>query len=501
MNEDGRVYLVGAGPGDPGLITVKGLRALRRADVVVYDRLVNPSLLAEARDDAELADVGKHPARQDGRTQDEINRLLIDRAGAGNTVVRLKGGDPFLFGRGGEEASALAAAGIVFEVVPGVTSALAAPAYAGIPVTDRRHASSLRIITGQRGLDGDSTTVSSNETVIALMGVRALPDVVESLRREGWPEEAPAALIEWGTTSRQRTTVATVGAIADRAQRAGVRAPAILICGDVVHLREDIAWYERRPLFGKRIMALRGETRATELIALLDAAGAEPVHIPAVSFGEPDDWSQVDAALERISEFQWLSFTSANGVDYFMKRLLASGLDSRALAGARLAVVGPATASALARVGLRHDAMPDQFNSRALAETLAAASQPGYTVLLPRGDLADDALPDALRGHGLTPWPVIAYQTLPGPDLARRANDALSRGVDAIVLTSPSTARNLVEALDNAAVQVRDAAFISAGPTTTRAAESLGLTIAVEAAAHTANGIIDAALEWAARSS
>ena len=333
------------------------------------------------------------------------------------------------------------------------------------------------------------------------MGVRALPDVVGSLRGEGWPDEAPAALIEWGTTSRQRTTVSTLGAIAEEAQRTGVRAPAILICGDVVHLREDIAWYERRPLFGKRIMALRGEARATELIALLDAAGAEPVHIPAVSFSEPDDWSQVDAALNRISEFQWLALSSANGVDYFMKRLLRSGLDSRALAGARLAVVGPATASALARVGLRYDAMPNQFNSRALAETLAIAAQPGDTVLLPRGDLADDSLPDALRGRGLTPWPVIAYRTLPGPDLARRATDALSRGVDAIVLTSPSTARNLVEALDGAAALLKDTVFISAGPTTTRAAESLGLTIAVEAPAHTADGIIEAALEWAARSS
>ena len=501
MDEYGRVYLVGAGPGDPGLITVKGLRALRNADVVVYDRLANPSLLAEARDDAELVDVGKHPARQDGRTQDEINHLLIDRAGLGKSVVRLKGGDPFLFGRGGEEAGALAAAGIAFQIIPGVTSALAAPAYAGIPVTDRRHASSLRIITGQRRQNDNAAARSPNETVVALMGVRSLPDVVESLLREGWPDEAPAALIEWGTTARQRTTVATLGAIADAAQRAGVRAPAILICGDVVGLREDLSWYERRPLFGKRIMALRGETRATELIALLDAAGAEPVHIPAVSFGESRDWSPVDAALARLNDVQWLAFSSANGVDYFMRRLLHAGLDARALAAAHLAVIGPSTASALSRHGLRHDVMPDQFNSRALARALANAALPRETILLPRGDLADDALPEELVSYGLIPWPVVAYRTLPGHDLARRAQDALARGVDAIVLTSPSTARNLVEALDDAAAQLKDVAFISAGPTTSRAAEFLGLTIAAEAPAHTANGIIDAALAWAADAS
>ena len=497
MAEGGIVHLVGAGPGDPGLITVRGARLLRRADVIVFDRLVNPSLLAEARPGAELVDVGKHPSRGGEHLQKEINELLIERARGGKRVVRLKGGDPFLFGRGGEEAAALAEAGIAFDVAPGVTSALAGPAYAGIPATDRNLASAVRILTGQGAGGNESARGPDHETAIVLMGVRTLGNVVESLRSDGWADDTPTALIEQATTSRQRTTVATLGTIVDRAAEVGVRAPAVLVCGHVVSLRDHIAWLEKRPLFGKRVMVLRGETRAAELITLLDDAGAEVVHVPAVAFEGPEDWAHVDAVLNDLSRYRFIAFTSVNGVDYFMERLLQTGRDARALAAARLAAIGPATAAALNHHGLRADIVPDRFNTGTLAEAVAVESGKGDGVLLPRGNLADDALPQALSERGLAPTPVIVYRTLPGSALAERARAAIERGIDAIILTSPSTARNLVEALGENASPLASIPFISAGPTTSRGAEEIGLTVAVEATEHTASGIVNAALAWA----
>ncbi len=497
MTEGGFVHLVGGGPGDPGLITVRGIRLLRRADVILYDRLVNPSLLAEAGPHAELIDVGKSPDEQDGHTQIEITALMLDRARTGATVVRLKGGDPFLFGRGGEEASALAEAGIGFDIVPGVTSALAGPAYAGIPATDRPRASAVRVLTGQGAPGVEPSPGTERETAIVLMGVKTLAHVVESLQADGWPAEAPAALIEQATTARQRTTVATLGTIADAASTIGVNAPAILICGHVVNLRERIAWLEKRPLFGCRIMVLRGETRARELISLFDEAGAEVVHVPAVSFSRPTDWSNADPKLDDLGRFHCIAFTSANGVDYFMDRLLATGRDARALFRALLAVIGPATAAALNRHGLSADLMPDRYTATALADTIAARSAPGDAVLLPRGNLADNDLPRMLQERGFVTAPITVYRTLPGPNLAERAQAAIEWGVDAIILTSPSTARNLVNALGERAAALDGISFISAGPTTSRGAEEVGLHIAVEAAAHTASGIIEATREWA----
>ena len=495
MAEGGIVHLVGAGPGDPGLITVRGARLLRRADVIVFDRLVNPSLLAEARPGAELIDVGKHPSRGGEHLQEEINELLIERARGGNRVVRLKGGDPFLFGRGGEEAAALAEAGIDFDVAPGVTSALAGPAYAGIPATDRNLASAVRILTGQGAENTTPATGPGHETAIVLMGIRTLSRVVESLRADGWPDDTPAALIEQATTSRQRTTVATLGTIADRAEEVGVRAPAVLVCGHVVNLRDRIAWLERRPLFGKRVMVLRGETRAAELITLLDDAGAEVVHVPAVAFEGQEDWA--DTTLMGLNGYRWIAFTSVNGVDYFMERLLESGLDARALASARIAAIGPATAAALKRHGLQADLVPERYTAAALAEAIEARSGFGNWVLLPRGNLADDVLPDALREYGLEPSPVVVYRTLPGPNLAERARAAIERGIDGILLTSPSTARNLVEALGDDMAILDGIPIMSAGPTTSRGAEEAGLTVTAEATEHTASGIVDATLAWA----
>ena len=496
MAKGGIVHLVGAGPGDPGLITVRGARLLRRADVIIYDRLVNSSLLAEARPGAEMVDVGKHPSRGGEHLQEEINGLLISRARDGARVVRLKGGDPFLFGRGGEEAAALAEAGVDFDVVPGVTSALAGPAYAGIPATDRNLSSSVRIYTGQQARNAPPLT-PANQTSIVLMGVRTLAHTVRAMLMAGWPEDTPAAVIEQATTSRQRTTTATLETIVAASAEVGIRAPAVFICGSVVGLRDNIAWLEKRPLFGHRLMVLRGETRAAELITLLDDAGAEVVHVPAVAFDGTGDWTEVDSALERLAAFRVIAFTSVNGVDFFMNRLLESGRDARSLATARIAAIGPATASALNRHGLKADLVPERFNTSALAEAISVESEQGNAVLLPRGNLADDALPDMLREHGLEPTSVVVYKTLPGPNLAERATAAIERGVDAILLTSPSTARNLVEALGADRSLLDGVPVISAGPTTSRGAEGLGLRVAQEATEHTAPGLADAALAWA----
>ncbi len=497
MAERGIVHLVGAGPGDPGLITVRGERLLRRADVIVFDRLVNPSLLAETRIEAELVDVGKHPSRAGEHLQEDINTLLIERARAGARVVRLKGGDPFLFGRGAEEAVALAEAGIDFDIVPGVTSALAGPAYAGIPVTDRNLASAVRILTGQ-GAGGTEPDVGpKRETTVVLMGVRTLVNIVESLRAEGWTDDTPAALIENATTSRQRSTVATVGTIVHAAQTAGARAPAVLICGQVVSLRDRIAWLERRPLFGYRIMVLRGETRAAELITLLDDAGAEVVHVPAVAFEGPEEWTNVDVALNELAHYRFIAFTSVNGVDYFMQRLLHTDRDARALSSLQLAAIGPATAAALNRHGLRHDIMPEHYDTSALAHTIGSVGDGGDSVLLPRGNLADDALPTALQERGLKPAPIVVYRTIPGPALGERARATIERGIDAIILTSPSTARNLINALGSDSLTLNTISFISAGPTTSRGAKEVGLTITAEATEHTASRIVDAVRAWA----
>ncbi len=496
MASGGIVHLVGAGPGDPGLITVRGARLLRRADVIVYDRLVNPSLLAEGRPEAEMVDVGKHPSRGGEHLQEEINELLIERARGGARVVRLKGGDPFLFGRGGEEAAALSEAGVSFDVVPGVTSALAGPAYAGIPATDRNLASAVRIYTGQQSRNAQPLN-PTNQTSIVLMGVRTLANTVRAMLMAGWPEDTPAAVIEQATTSRQRTTTATLETIVGASAEVGIRTPAIFVCGNVVGLRDSIGWLEKKPLFGHRLMVLRGETRAAELIMLLDDAGAEVVHVPAVAFDGAEDWAELDSAIERLADFRVIAFTSVNGVDYFMSRLLDSGRDARSLAAARIAAIGPATAAALNRHGLNADLVPGRFTTIALADAIAMECRQADTVLLPRGNLADDALPAALREHGLEPAPIVVYRTLPGPSLAERAKAAIERGIDAVLLTSPSTARNLVEALGDDRSLLDGIPVISAGPTTSRGAEDVGLRVAQEATEHTADGLVDAALEWA----
>jgi len=331
---DGVVFLVGAGPGDPGLITLKGLEALRAADVVVYDALANPRLLREARPDAEMIGVGKRGGCHTMK-QEEINALLVAKGLEGKRVCRLKGGDPFVFGRGGEEALALVDAGVAFEVVPGVTSGIAAPAYAGIPVTHRDATSSLAFITGHEDPTKQASALAWDKlatgigTLVVYMGVKNLPHIVERLTSNGRSPATPAAVVQWGTVARQRTVLGTLADIVHRA--AGMEAPAILVVGEVAALRDKLQWFETRPLFGRRIVVTRSRAQASDLAEQLEALGAEVIEMPAITIEPPADWAPLDTAIAALATFDWVVFTSVNGVDGFFARLDAAGKDSRAL--------------------------------------------------------------------------------------------------------------------------------------------------------------------------
>ncbi len=401
----GKVYLIGAGPGDPGLITVRGLALLRRADVVVYDQLASPELLKEAPAGAELLYVGKkagaHAVPQGG-----INELLVHRARAGLTVVRLKGGDPFVFGRGGEEAEELAAAGIPFEVVPGVTSAVAVPAYAGIPVTHRRYTTLVTFITGHEDPAKEASTIpwaalgQNPGTLVFLMGVKNLGENCRRLIDAGRAADTPAAVIQSGTTLSQRTVVGTLATIAERAREAGIKPPAVLVVGGVVELAETLKWWENRPLWGKTALVTRSRDQASRLVDLLGAAGARCLEVPTIEIIPPADFAPLDAALQHLSRYEWVIFTSANGVSAFMDRLFHLGQDVRVLGRARLAVIGPATAEALRGYGLVADVVPDTFRAEGLLSVLEPKLLGGRRILLARAEQARDVLPEGLARPG-----------------------------------------------------------------------------------------------------
>lgn len=518
----GMVYLVGAGPGDPGLITVRGLEVLRRADVVIYDRLLSPGLLDEAPPQAERIYVGK-ASGDHTIPQEEINRLLIEKAWEGKKVVRLKGGDPFVFGRGGEEALALAQAGVPFEVIPGVTSAVAVPAYAGIPVTHRGMASSFVVYSGHPATSGDreigeeaggtagSPYVSPHraiegQTRIYLMGMKRLPEIVASLLAEGYSPETPAALVRWGTTPRQETVIGRLGDLPERAK--GLAPPAVLVVGQVVSLRERLRWFENRPLFGKRILVTRAQEQAKELSRRLVEAGAEALEFPVIQVLPVEDTTALDAALCRRHD--WVIFTSANGIRAVWQRLCALGRDARAFAGARLCAIGPATATALAAHGLHADLVPSQHLSQAILEALGAGVA-GQRILLLRADKADPALADGLREKGAIVEDVVAYRTIPAApqdQSVREVRAFLEEGrIDAFTFMSSSAVRGFIKALGEEAVhryialregEGRVAAPVVAciGPVTAQAARQYGLPVHVVAQEHTLDGLVAALVAW-----
>ena len=489
----GKVYLVGAGPGDPGLLTLRGREVLERADLVVYDALANPALLDYAPPDAARVFAGKRGA-DPARRQRRIDGRLIAGARRGLSVVRLKGGDPFVFGRGGEEAEVLAAAGIHFEVVPGVSSAIAAPAYAGIPLTHRGHVSSVLIATGHEEpgrrtsrLDWQALARGA-DTLVFLMAIRNLARILRQLAIHGRPGSTPAALIEWATWPRQRTVVGTVATLAGRARRAGVGPPAVLVIGDVVSLRRRLAWFERRPLLGRRVLVTRARAQAGEFTRLLREAGAEVVEFPALEVRPPSSWAAADRAIADLDSYDWVLFTSVNGVDAFLARLWERGRDVRALGRARLGAIGPATATRLEERGLRVEVLPGEFRAEAVVEALRGRVR-GRRVLIPRARVARDVLPRRLREEeGARVDVVEVYRTVPPRRSAVGLRRALAAGeIDLVTFTSSSTVHNLALALGTKSLAGRlgGAAVACIGPITAQTARAYGVPRPLQPADYT----------------
>ena len=480
----GRVILVGAGPGDPDLITLRGAEALRSADVVVHDALVPRELLELAPPAAERIDVGKRGHGDPTRAQQEIQALLVARAREGKTVVRLKGGDPFVYGRGGEEASACRCAGIPFEVVPGVTAALAVPAFAGIPVTDRRHAASFAVVTGHRDATRPWTSIrwdrvaTGADTLVILMGMRNLEKIAATLIAEGRSADTPAAVVMDGATPRQRVVEAPLGELAARAREAGLGAPAVVVVGDVVQLRRELAWYDGGPLFGRRILVTRPAEQAGTLAAALRAAGAEPVCVPMIRVVRVPDCPQLLAALADLVEYDAVLFTSQNAVRFFAERLALARAEPGSLPG-RVFCVGAATAQAARSHGFPEpEPLPSRSDAEGLLEALRDAFPPaGRRILFVRGEAARDALPRGLREAGARVDEAVVYRTLPAEVDAPALRAALVRGeLAALTFTSPSAARGFAACLDEASRRAARQTVVAAiGAATAAALRELDL--------------------------
>jgi uroporphyrinogen III methyltransferase/synthase len=484
----GVVFLVGAGPGDPGLLTARALELIATADVILYDRLIPVTALDGARPDAELVYVGKE-GRGPQMPQDEIERLLVAHGRAGKRVVRLKGGDPFVFGRGGEEALVLRAAGIAFEVVPGVTSGVAAPAYAGIPVTQRDRASGVALITGHEDPDKPESAIdwpalaAFPGTLVFYMGVKQLPRIAAQLIAGGRPADEPTAVVERGTLPGQRTVVATLATIAERAAEATIKPPSITVVGPVAALREEgVRWLEERPLYGKTVAVTRAREQASGLAARLRELGAEVVETPVIRV------VPLNPPAPDPSRYDLVCLTSPNGVGLFFERLAAAGLDARALHGARVAAIGPATARALRAHGVLADVQPDRAIAEALVEALDEATV--TRALIARARVARDVLPDALRARGAEVDVLELYETVAEP-LAPEQLEAI-RAADYVTFTSASTVANLLSALDGDSATLDGARLASIGPITSDALRRAGLEPSLEADPHDVDGLLAA---------
>ncbi len=491
----GVVYLVGAGPGDLGLMTARSLELIASADVILHDRLIPAAALDGARPDAELVYVGKRPG-ENALEQDEIERLMVERAQAGRSVVRLKGGDPFVFGRGGEEAETLAGEGVAFEVVPGVTAGVAAPAYAGIPVTHRDDASAVAFVTGHEDPEKDESALDWEAlarfpgTLVLYMGVKNLPLIAERLAAAGRDPGEPAAAIEQGTRPGQRTVASTLVELPGAVAEAGLKAPAVLLFGPVAARRETVAWLEHRPLHGKRVVVTRARAQASGLAATLGALGAEVIELPAIRIEPLIDTDAVRDAVADLHAYALVCLTSPNGVRLLFDAMAAQGRDARAFANATVAAIGPGTAAALSERGVIADVIPERFVAEALVEALAGVDVNGRPVLVARAAEARDVLPDALAGRGGKVDVVAFYETVredPAPEAVEAAQSA-----DYVTFTSSSTVRNLLDAVGDRFP--RDARVVSIGPVTSATARELGLEVHAEAERHDLSGLVEALL-------
>lgn len=491
----GVVYLVGAGPGDPGLMTARSLELIATADAIFYDRLIPPGALDGAREDAELIYVGKQPGVP-SVPQEEIGERLIEAVGAGRSVVRLKGGDPFVFGRGGEEGEALREAGVEFEVVPGVTAGVAATAYAGIPVTHRDDASAVAFVTGHENPEKEESALDWEAlarfpgTLVFYMGVKRLPENTASLIAAGRDPDEPAAAIERGTWPGQRTVAATLGTIAEAVEREAVKAPALIVVGEVAKRREQLEWLERRPLHGRRVVVTRARAQASGFAATLRSLGAEVVELPAIRIEPMIDNEEAKRAAAGVGAYDLICLTSPNGVRLLFEAMEAAALDARALAGVTVAAIGPGTARALAERGVLADVVPERFVAEGLIEALEDEEVAGARVLVARAAEARDVLPDALRERGAEVDVVALYETVreqPREEEIQAAQDA-----DYLTFTSSSTVTNLAEALGDRFPT--DARIVSIGPITSETIRARGLKVDVEAEQHDIDGLLKALL-------
>lgn len=499
---NGKVYLVGAGPGDPELITLKGLECIKNADVIIYDYLASPSLLKHAREHAEIIYVGKKGGDHT-LSQDRINALIAEKAQKGFTVTRLKGGDPFIFGRGGEEAEVLIDARIPFEIIPGVTSAIAAPAYAGIPLTHRKFTSTIAFVTGHE----DPSKAESNidwaalakgiGTLVFLMGVKNLPHITDRLMHHGMSPDTPVALVRWGTTPKQTTVSGTLDTIVERTKAAGLKPPAIIVVGHVVKLREKMRWFETRPLMGQCIVVTRAREQASDLVKRLSDLGAECLECPTIKVSPPQDVKPLDQAMENLSSYDWLIFTSVNGVNFFFERLFQKNKDVRALKDIHTAVIGPATEKRLFDFGLKSDIVPESYRAESVVKAFAGKDVTGRKILLPRAKEARPVLPLELKKMGAVVDEVTAYCT----HAVKDNTDVLSarlkeRSIDMITFTSSSTVKNFRALFPNEDLKdlMRGVTIASIGPVTADTARDLGFDVHIIAESYTIPGLCQAIL-------
>ncbi len=483
-----KVYLVGAGPGDPGLITVKGRKILEGADAILYDHLANHRLLDLAPASAERVYVGKKRSAHEF-SQEEISGMLIERARRGLTVVRLKGGDPFIFGRGGEEIEALSAAGIPFEIVPGVTTPLGLAAYTGVPLTHREHTSAVTFVTGHNVEAIDWSKIGAAETIVLFMGLVNFPAIAQELIARGRSAKTPAMAVRWATRPDQQTITGTLEDLPRKLADAGMKPPATIVIGEVVALRDRFSWYEKLPLFGQRIVVTRDRRQAMELAEPIEALGGEALLLPVIEIREAADPAPLDHAITQLNSYEWLIFTSVNGVKYFLDRLDRSAVDLRSLK-AKICAIGPATKAAVEALHLKVDKMPEEYVAESLLKAFASEDLNWRRILLPRAAVARDLVPMEMRRRGATVDVVEAYRTVVPEDAPVRAKEILARRPHWITFTSSSTVSNLIEVAG--AEALRGIKLASIGPITSRTIREHSLEVHLEANPHTVPGLVSA---------
>ena len=496
------VYLVGSGPGDPGLITVKGLECIKKADIIVYDYLVNSVLLRNARKDVELIYVGKK-GNQHTMEQDDINQLLVDKARENKIITRLKGGDPYVFGRGGEEAIVLHENNIPFEVVPGITAAIASPNYAGIPVTHRTCTSTFGLITGHEDPTKDQSDVDWEKlstglgTLTFYMGIKNLPNIVNQLVKHGRSEDTPVAVIRWGTTAQQKTVTGTLSTIVEIAK--DIKPPAITIVGEVVNLRDQLNWFESRPLFGKTIIVTRSRDQASEFSEQLIELGANVLEYPTINITSPDDFGPLDRELGNLDSTDWLIFTSVNGVDAFFNRIFELGRDVRDLKGVKICSIGPSTTERIKGFHVSIDCQPPKYVAESVVEALKKIEEiKGKRFLMPRTDIARSYIPEELEKMGAEVSDIIAYKTVLATDGDNIVLNKLKDGeVDIVTFTSASTVKNFVKIIgeDNLSAFKNNVQFASIGPITNESAEEMDIDISIKAEEYTIPGLVQAIVD------